>query len=570
MSEVLSGARQGNPSWLGRLVSRAAAGELSVCVVPGPEVARARGLDLEAAGLMVTSTPRHASVLLVVGELPEGLRRAAAVAYAQMPRPRAVFAVGAGGVSPLPGPDVSASPEQDSLAYAVSELRRLFAEGAFAPETDGFEAAVLQSKTEYVCPMHPDVVQEEPGTCPKCGMELVPREAGDGGESTDHGHGGHDHASHDEKSEAEDTEQGGGDEGHGGHEGMDHGDMDFMSMIEMTQGTPRSSDGLQMEWVEAPFGPLLPGLPGGLVLTFTLDGDTVAEARAGSAADRWGNEGVRGPVAAFADRVSGLDPLAPAAYRLLALRAVEDAVGIAVDEATEIARAGALERERAGSHLNWLASFAHLVGYQWLARRAEELQLATQRADAADADRLRAELGKLVPRIERTPLLRRRLEGIGVLQPADVSQAAGPVARAGGIADDARADEEAYRGLGFEPVVREGGDALARLRVRLAETEQSLGLAHAAGAVVAPEDGLDVTVSGSATGTATVETPRGSATLTVTLEEGSVSSAELRTPSEGHLRFVESLTLQREVADALVGVASLDLSPWEILWEEAG
>lgn len=26
----------------------------------------------------------------------------------------------------------------------------------------------------YTCPMHPDVRQ--PGTCPKCGMELEPRE----------------------------------------------------------------------------------------------------------------------------------------------------------------------------------------------------------------------------------------------------------------------------------------------------------------------------------------------------------------------------------------------------------
>ena len=32
-------------------------------------------------------------------------------------------------------------------------------------------------KTEYVCPMHPEVVQDHPGTCPKCGMALEPRTA---------------------------------------------------------------------------------------------------------------------------------------------------------------------------------------------------------------------------------------------------------------------------------------------------------------------------------------------------------------------------------------------------------
>ena len=30
--------------------------------------------------------------------------------------------------------------------------------------------------TTYACPMHPEVVQSSPGTCPQCGMRLVPTE----------------------------------------------------------------------------------------------------------------------------------------------------------------------------------------------------------------------------------------------------------------------------------------------------------------------------------------------------------------------------------------------------------
>ena len=55
--------------------------------------------------------------------------------------------------------------------------------------------AVAAPSDGYACPMHPEVVSDEPGHCPKCQMKLVPAALiGQGGDG--HDHEGHEHEGH--------------------------------------------------------------------------------------------------------------------------------------------------------------------------------------------------------------------------------------------------------------------------------------------------------------------------------------------------------------------------------------
>ena len=99
----------------------------------------------------------------------------------------------------------------------------------------GMKLVPTQTETpapvSYVCPMHPEVTSAEPGTCPKCGMRLVPSDALTA--SASDRHEGHAHGEHD----------------HGGHDHGDHGDQgNGLEWEDLMPEINRQTDPTNMIW----------------------------------------------------------------------------------------------------------------------------------------------------------------------------------------------------------------------------------------------------------------------------------------------------------------------------------
>jgi FtsP/CotA-like multicopper oxidase with cupredoxin domain len=106
-------------------------------------------------------------------------------------------------------------PEGVEVVYACPmHLEVVSEEPGSCPKCGMKLLAQAAEETTYVCPMHPEVTSDKPDRCPKCGMKLLPASVvAAGGEHGHEHHHGH-HGPHDE---------GGAHEEHGGHGHHGHG-----------------------------------------------------------------------------------------------------------------------------------------------------------------------------------------------------------------------------------------------------------------------------------------------------------------------------------------------------------
>lgn len=531
------------------------------------------GLDdtLDALGLSPVPTPRHADVLFVSGPVTPKLEEPLGLVYAGMPRPRYAVAIGVGEDLPIPV-DARTARDADDLEESVRALRRRIAGGyrGAAPleEPAPGEHGYHEGHGDHISPHeghgHAGDRHEHYAASEHANDDHGQHEGMDRGAHVheDTGHGGHDM----------DMDHGGHSTPHGGHDmgGMDHSHM----MGEMYE----SEDGLALETVEMPLGPVHPATPGGLGLTVTLDGDLVVETvlEEGYLGRDVAERAVRAAPEDALEALRWLDPRTPVSVPLLYCRALEDLVKIEVPVPVRLARIYLLELERVSSHLLWLSGFARVLGLELAARRALGVRralLPALRAARAvpgglagelvetDLVRVRKGLGAARKALERGRLLPYRLEGLARIE--DAGSATGPVARGAGVREDARLEDPDYVSLGFEPVVEEWGDALARYNARLREAEESLSLAgeafvRAEAALIevgSPPDGESVVV---------LEGPRGRASATLAAVGGRVEGFKLELPSRTNARLLPESVKGVSLSDAVAAVWSLDLSVEEM------
>ncbi|MGW0777854.1 hypothetical protein ACWD01_30365 [Streptomyces sp. NPDC002835] len=196
----------------------------------------------------------------------------------------------------------------------------------------------------------------------------------------------------------------------GGHDGgaHSHGAADGGDEHEMPAGLPMAEqgpdrDGLALDRLHVPLGPLLADWPSGLALRLTLQGDVVQEA------------GIE-PTTPFPTAA------APSFWSEPWARAI----------AGERVEAGEAARRRAASHLDSLARLLAAAGWPAAATAARRLRDDLLTGAAADAVRPRAR--RLAARVGRSRTLYWLTRGIGPLTAGEAAAAGvgGPAARADG------------------------------------------------------------------------------------------------------------------------------------------
>jgi len=87
----------------------------------------------------------------------------------------AVVACASGELPPRSANDPANPKAPETPPPALATSTAAFGSSATSEQSHVHGGNADAGSTLYTCPMHPEVVQASPGTCPKCGMQLRPK-----------------------------------------------------------------------------------------------------------------------------------------------------------------------------------------------------------------------------------------------------------------------------------------------------------------------------------------------------------------------------------------------------------
>ncbi|MEW2060280.1 hypothetical protein AB0899_05800 [Streptomyces sp. NPDC007002] len=384
------------------VLMRAAAARPRVLLVTSPggtAVRLAVEAELRSRDWPLAPTPAGADVMVVAGPDCPRLRSALGRLWQDMPQPRAyVRATTADDVPALldAGRACLSSPDRQRAETRTPGCEDEDPSGRDDEHREGCEGE------------HREEGQAESGHGRSGGgpRDQVHRESGSGdlGPGGDHRSGGADHEGHEDHEVSPGGERRNTDADHQGHQGHHghHGSGD----MEMPGGVPMAEpgedrDGLTLDRLHLPLGPVLADWPAGLVVRVVLQGDVIQQADLGELS---------------AGRVT--DPFWARPW-ILASAGEPVAVGEAV-------------RRRAAARLDSLGRLLSVAG--WPAEAVTARRLRDDLLEEAPSSVVLSRAERFARRVGRSRTLYWLTRGIGPVSTADARAAgvSGPAARAGG------------------------------------------------------------------------------------------------------------------------------------------
>jgi Ni,Fe-hydrogenase III large subunit/Ni,Fe-hydrogenase III component G len=308
----------------------------------------------------------------------------------------------------------------------------------------------------------------------------------------------------------------------------------------------------------------------------------------------------------LAESVLGYDDIPTLAERICGIcgcvhsvayaQAVESAAALRIPPRAEYVRTVLLELERLHSHLLWMGLACHLIGFDtlfmqsfrirepvmWMAERITGNRktyglclVGGVRWDVTPEARaelrpmltkLEAEWRRLVDAVSDDRNLMARTVGVGVTSPELVRRMGlvGPVARAAGVDIDCRRDHPyaAYDRVEFQVITAREGDVWARVRVRLLEGLESIGIIRQCLEKMEPGPlrlDLQETLPAGRIGVSSIEAPRGeSHHFVVTGDDNRPRRWRVRAPTYQNLQGIPAMIEGQRLADMPIALGSID------------